>query len=727
MKAKSIIILLILNIYFSVSAQVKTLAPSKPSIDSYHGVDLIDEYRNFENLEDSAVINWVKSQSEFASSTLKNISNRDNFLKRLREIDNKNDFLYYYNQITKNNKRFYIKQSTNDKLDKLYYRIGFEGEEIFLFDPKQFKPENNKVYIISHYEPNNEGSKVAIALTEGGKEIAEIIIFDIETKSILPQVISNTWPSDIGGIQWLNDDSGFIYVHIPNIDKNSDQFIKNTKSVVYKIGDDSSIYKDIFSKANNKNININEADFPIIDFIDNSNYIIGNIGGATQYSNYYYAKITDIYNEKINWKPFYTMENKVKSYVIDKEEVVFITEKDGKSIICKTSLISPDFNNPDILVSEFNDELISSLEITKDGIFFITKKNGVTAKLYLYKNKNYKELKLPISAGNIKIYNIDSEHSELWVYCSGWTQNGNRYRYDSNNNVFILEDFNVKNDFTEYDSVIVEEIEIKTHDGSDLPLTIIYKKGLQKNSKNRVIMEGYGSYGRVNSPYFSPYALLWVLDGGILVQTHERGGGEKGDTWHKGGYKETKPNTWKDFISSAEYLIAENYTSSKFIGISSGSAGGILIGRAITERPDLFKAANIDVGLLNSVRFETTPNGPNNVKEFGTVAKENEFKALLEMDAYHHIKKGVKYPATLITAGMNDPRVIAWIPTKFAAKLQANNKSKNPILLNVDFDGGHGGNDNNNKSYENFADKYAFFYWQLGHPDYKLNKKITKE
>jgi len=156
------------------------------------------------------------------------------------------------------------------------------------------------------------------------------------------------------------------------------------------------------------------------------------------------------------------------------------------------------------------------------------------------------------------------------------------------------------------------------------------------------------------------------------------------------------------------------------LGAEGGSAGGILIGRSITERPDLFKAAIIDVGVLNTVRFEKTPNGPNNVKEFGTVENKKEFKALLEMDAFYHIKKGTKYPATLITAGMNDPRVTAWIPAKFAAKLQANNGSNNPIFLNVDIESGHGGDVTFDKLYDKLADSYAFFYWQLGHPDYKL-------
>lgn len=343
--------------------------------------------------------------------------------------------------------------------------------------------------------------------------------------------------------------------------------------------------------------------------------------------------------------------------------------------------------------------------------------------MYFYDNDKYREIKMPFVTGSIKMYNSDVKKSDFWVTCSGWTQSKKRYKYDIETNIFSLEEFAESAKYPEFDDIVVEEIEIKTHDGKDLPLTIIYKKGLKRNKRNKVIMDGYGSYGESNTPYFSPSSLIWVLDGGIIVKTHVRGGGEKGNSWHKDGFKETKPNTWKDFISSAEYLIKQKYTSPNYIGIKGVSAGGILIGRAMTERPDLFKAAIIEVGILNVLRFEITPNGPNNVKEFGTVNNENEFKALFEMDAYHHIKKGVKYPATIVTAGLNDPRVIAWIPTKFAAKLQSFNKSNNPIFLKVDMNGGHGGNTTYENFFKNVADKYSFFYWQLGNTNHQYKSQ----
>ena len=722
MKNTKFLMLLFIN-FFSM-AQKPPLAPSVKAVDTYHGIKVVDDFRNLENLNDSIVLNWMRVQSNYTQETLKNISNGKDFLKSMLELDKRNKFFYRDIKITRNKKYFYQKMKFDENYRKLYYREGFEGVEKLIYDPKDYKPESKINYVISYYKPSNDGTKVAIGITEGGKEIADIIIIDLISNTVLPEIITNTWPSDLGGIEWLNNDSGFIYTHIPNIDIKSDEFIKNTQAVVYKLGSDSKKIKDLFSKSNNPEIQINREDFPLINISSRfDNYIFGHIGGATNYSDYYYAKVEDIYNDKIVWKPFFSKEDKIKSFFIVGDEVVYISEKDNKSLICKTSMSNPDFINDNSLFNGISEEIIDDVSITKDGLFFTTIKNGVVAKLYFYKENNYKEIILPFVSGSVFMKSLDVDLSDFWVTCSGWTQPKKRYKYDLTTNTFLSEEFSESAQYPEYNNVVVEEIEIISHDGLKLPLTIIYNKGLKKNGKNKTIITGYGSYASSMQPFFSPYDLLWVLDGGILVKTHVRGGGEKGEPWHKGGLKETKPNTWKDFITSTEYLINEGFTSPKYIGIKGVSAGGILIGRAMTERPDLYKASIIDVGMLNAVRSEITPNGPNNVKEFGTVQNESEFKSLLEMDAFHNIQRGKKYPSTLVTAGINDPRVIAWEPTKFAAKLQAYQTGSNPIFLYVDMDGGHGGDVSFDKAYEKFANSYTFFYWQLGDPKYKLKKK----
>lgn len=709
-------------IYFSVgmiNAQNKVNPPSKLTTDEYFGIKVNDEYRNLENLKDPLTTNWMKDQSEYSQSVIKNIPNRQYYITKRIELDKRKSFSVSNIYVTENDLYFYLKKTPNQNTPRLYYRKGFSGQEKELYNPENFLPQNNKRYQINYIKPNYNGSKVVIALTEGGKEISNMIIYDVISNKLLPQVITNCWPSDGGGISWLSDNNSFIYLHYPVTDPNSKFFLKDMVSVLYTIGEDPKKLRVVLSKENNPDLKINSEDFPIVNIpTKDGQYLIGRISGATRFKDTYYIKSSDIL-KKDRWKILFRKEDKVSSFIFKGDKIIYISEKNETNAIYSTSLINPDFKNPELTVSPIQDETIKGLSNLKDGFIFTTTKNGVEAKLYLYKNNKAESLKLPIPAGDISVTTEDNKSNDFWITCNGWKNDTERFRYNSLSKKFTSENLAPLVEYPEFKDIIVEEITVKSHDGLDIPLSLIYKKGIEKNKRNPVIIDAYGAYASINSPYFAKTYLLWALQGGIVAIAHVRGGGEKGEKWHEGGYKSTKPNSWKDLISCTEYLINAGYTSPDNVAIWGASAGGITIGRAMTDRPDLFKAVIIDAGVTNTLRMETTPNGLNNVKEFGSSKIEPEFKALLEMDAYQHIKRGIKYPSTLITGGINDPRVTPWMPTKFAAKLMVNNTSNNPILLKIDYDGGHGGDVSVAKQYDNLADTFAFALWQLGHPDYQ--------
>jgi prolyl oligopeptidase len=252
-----------------------------------------------------------------------------------------------------------------------------------------------------------------------------------------------------------------------------------------------------------------------------------------------------------------------------------------------------------------------------------------------------------------------------------------------------------------------------------VPLTIIHRKGLTLDGNNPTLISGYGSYGFGSNVNFNPVDLAWFERGGVRAIAHVRGGGEHGKQWHLAGQKLNKPNTWKDFIACAHYLIDNKYTSKEKIAGQGGSAGGILIGRAITERPDLFAAALLNVGALDAVRFETTMNGPPNVPEFGSVKTEDGFKGLYAMSAYHHVKDGEKYPAVMLTHGVNDPRVDPWMSAKMCARLQAASTSGKPVLFRVDYVAGHGIGSTRTQQEQLTADQWGFLLWQMGDADFQ--------
>ena len=274
--------------------------------------------------------------------------------------------------------------------------------------------------------------------------------------------------------------------------------------------------------------------------------------------------------------------------------------------------------------------------------------------------------------------------------------------------------------FDEPAEVESKETRAPGYDGTLVPLSLIYKKGIKLDGSHPTLLEGYGAYSITIDPEFNPRYLAWIEQGGVLAFAHVRGGGEYGEEWHKSGMLQNKPNTWRDFIACAEYLIKQGYTSSAKLAGQGGSAGGILIGRAFTERPELFAAAISDVGLSDMIRDMFSPDGPLNVPEYGDLKDQQGFQNLFEISAYYHVKDGVHYPAVMITTGMNDPRVVPWEPGKMAARLQAATASGKPVLLRVDYHGGHGTiGGTKTQAEELAADKWSFLLWQFGVPAYQ--------
>jgi prolyl oligopeptidase len=257
------------------------------------------------------------------------------------------------------------------------------------------------------------------------------------------------------------------------------------------------------------------------------------------------------------------------------------------------------------------------------------------------------------------------------------------------------------------------------HDGTRIPVTLLYAKSTRLTGTNPTLLTAYGAYGIVQSPVFDPARLAWLERGGVYAIAHVRGGGEYGEAWHQAGRGATKINTIQDLISAAEFLVRYGFTQPQKLAILGRSAGGIPVGGAVVRRPELFAAAIAQVPVMDMLRFEQSPNGPANVPEFGSAATAQGAATLRVMSAYHQVKDGTAYPAVLLTAGYNDPRVDAWQPGKMAARLQAATASGKPVLLRVDFESGHGPGTARARRLEELADIYSFAFWQLGDPQFQ--------
>jgi prolyl oligopeptidase len=723
MKTRFPLAIVPLLLTISAHSQVKPqLAQEKIVTDEYFGVKVDDPYRYMEDLNDSKVVDWMKSTANYARATLNEISERQILINKLNELDKRTESVIYNLQITENNHYFYLKRNANEENGKLYHKLGYKGVEKLLFDPEIYKKADGLNYSISSITPNEKGDKIAIEIAPSGSESAELLFMD-NTGKLFPEVYDRCWFSSPS---WMPNGNSFTYGRLNSSNITDPNRLLNSKVYYHTLGEDPKNDVEFFSNTTNPELNIGAEEFPLNYYHKNSNANYGLVVTVDKRIKLYNTYFKNNFNPT-KWKTLVDKMDEIVSFNIDKQFIYYQTFKNAPNYkIIKVPISNPNIKNAITVIDEPKNGNLTNFTITKDGLYYSMTANGVQAKVYFLSNRKSVpiELKLPFQAGSVSFSTINENKSDIWITISGWTSPTKRYLYNPSTDTFTFQPLTKPIEYPEFKNLVSKEVMIPSHDGTMVPVSIIHNKNIKLNGENPVLMMGYGAYGISMEPRFSPgFILTYCTYDGVFVVPHVRGGGELGDAWHKAGHKTTKPNTWKDLIATAEYLIQEKYTSSKKMAISGGSAGGILIGRAMTERPDLFAAAIPEVGCLNTVRAENSPNGPGNVPEFGTVKNETEFKALLEMDSFHHIKKGTAYPATLITAGMNDPRVIAWQPAKFAALLQNANTSGNPILFFTDFEAGHGMGDGKTKVFESIGDLMSFAYSHTGHPKFQPSIK----
>jgi len=704
----------------TIRAERLSAPPASPVVEEYFGKKVTDPFRSLENLDNPQVQQWIKEQSDNAQSILHNIPGRSALVEKMHDFDNRKSSKVYNLAITDNNRYFYLKQTPTDETGKLCFRDNFEGKETLLFDARAFFASSGKEYVISGVSPSEDGSRVAISVSANGSENSILLIMDVASKKIYPERIDRC---RFAAPSWLPDGKSFLYNRLKAITRAGQNPQNDSKTFLHRIGTDASLDREIFSNTVNPELHIRSEDIPAVDYERKSGYLFANVSNVDPRQTIYYAPVSMLSEKKIAWKQLFTPQDEIHDFAVTKNELYLYTPKNAPHFkVVKTSLKNPDILHAETVVAEDRKAMLTSFALTSDALYYTQSINGVEAKLFRKKNGEVKEseLTLPFKAGTIGITSKGFLFHDVWVIIAGWSNDYRRYRFDPVKNEFRKETLSSQAEYPEYKDLVVEELMIPSHDGVLVPLSIIYKKGISKNSKNPTLIYGYGAYGKSITPFFSPDMLLWTDKGGVLAFAHVRGGGECGDNWHIDGMKTTKPNTWKDLISCAEYLNKNGYTGPGKIAINAASAGGILVGMAMNERPDLFAAVIPQVGALNPLRGEESPNGPVNVPEFGTVKNSKECMALIAMDPYLNIRDHVAYPAALITTGLNDPRVIAWQPAKFAARLQQASTSNKPILFFADDKAGHGMGNSKTKEFETLADVLSFGLWQTGHPEFQV-------
>lgn len=684
-------------------------------VETHWGMKINDPYRWIEDIKNPEVIAWFKAQSDYTNAQLAKIPGQDKLFKEFKDLDAMRSVRY--NPVAKaGGKYFYEKRLPSEQVNKFYSQDIKTGKETLIFDPQNYVAGKTFDFqtVVS-----DDGSRILFSLGEAGNEVSDVHIYDVKSGKFLPE----TLPLALAPAFVFGTNDQITYTKLKNYDVHDPETLLNMPCKIHVIGTPVSSDKIIASAPTHPELNVQPQELLTLITFPNSPYLFMGRFTVEKNLTIYFAPKSDLNQEKIYWKPLTTVSDEIQNIVAYENDLYFLSAKGNPHFnIIKTNLEKPDLKKAEIVFKGNPEWKISNIYSAKDFIAINKSKNELVIKQSFYNLKTGKITSPEINLeGNIKAKNFSTQDNEILITNSGWNIPNQFSTLDLETEKLTKNPFEIVYNMPFLKNLVVEEIEVKSHDGAMVPLSIFYDKTKVKRDGASIgYMLGYGSYGTSLTPSFRMEFMPFLTNGAVAAVAHVRGGGEKGNDWHLGGKKTTKPNTWKDFNACAEYLIQNKYVSNKKLAISGGSAGGILVGRAVTERPDLYRVAVPMVGIMNALRMEFEPNGPANISEFGTVKDETEFKALLEMDAYHHIKKGEKYPAILVTTGFNDPRVASYNPAKFAAKMQNENGSEHPIFLDVNYEAGHFGGSTQDEYLKEEARNMAFIFWQCGHPDFQI-------
>lgn len=690
--------------------------PVREITNDYFGTKITDPYRWLEKTSDPEVVAWMKAENDYTREILAKIPGRDQLLERMKALDNAGPTVSAL-QVWGGH-YFYLKSDPGSDNRRLYVRDSVSAPERLLVDPEKLTTPEGKHYSIDYFQPSLDGQYVAYGISPGGSEDSILHILEASTGKVLPDEIDR---AQFGSPSWLPDGNSFLLTRTQKLGPDAPPTAKYQKLRVYRhtLGSDPEKDPLVFGYDMNPNVKVLEDDFPVVIYSPAApKFLVGLvIHGVKNEKDLYVTPFDDTPTAKTVWNKVADDSADITNLDVHGDDLFLLSHKDASRYkVLRTSLAKPDLARAKPVVPA-SDVVITSIAVGADGLYIQDLDGGIGRLRRLpYSAGTAESVKLPFD-GAIQSLFVNPTQKGAWLELTSWTKSPLWYALNASGK--FQDTLIVPPSPVDYSGIVSEEVKARSADGTLVPLSIIHQRGIPLDGSHPTWLEGYGSYGIDLDPNFNPTRLALLEKGGIFAVAHVRGGGEYGEDWHNSGRKLTKQHTIDDFIACAEYLIAHKYTSPSKLAGEGTSAGGITIGGAITQRPDLFAAALDRVGDSDCLRSELMASGPANIPEFGTVKDPDGFKGLYAMDAYQHVKSGTAYPAVLLTTGVNDPRVAPWQAGKMTARLQASTTSGKPVLMRVDYDAGHGFGSTKSQRETEFADELAFLFWQFGVPEYQ--------
>ena len=666
--------------------------------ETIHGVEIIDPYRWLENFDDPKVQEWLEIQHKYTEEILNHIPNRKEAIERIKE-------LLSLGEITapkkKRNKLFFEKR-TKENQPILYVQYE-NGEEKKLIDPNQLSEDNPVALDWHNISPH--ANLIAYGLSQNGDEWSILHIKKIDTGEILEERIPRTRHCNIS---WLSDESGFYYTRFPEpgtVPKGEENY--NQKIYFHKIGTDWHSDKIIFGEGRKKTNHYSSS------ITDDNRYLLIRIH---QYSRneLYLLDIENNYEEK----EIITDQDALTFGQIMDDYIWLLTNRNHPNkAIYKTKITKPHYNNWELVVDEKKEESISETLISQDKIFCKVRiKAADYINIYSLEGKFLSQIKLPEFSSIFGLTSFGLEICKDDTFFFGlrsFFYPTNIYKYDIQKNQLTL--FAEISSPIDPDNYIVKQIWYESKDKTKVSMFIAHKKEIKYNGNNPTLLCGYGGFNiAIQPPYLRYSRFYWLEKGGIIAIANLRGGSEYGEEWHKAGMLENKQNVFDDFIHAGLWLIENKFTSKENLGIFGRSNGGLLTGAAVTQRPDLFGAVYIAVPLLDMLRYHLFSIARYWIPEYGSSEDPEQFKFIYKYSPYHNVKKGTHYPTTFLVTAASDSRVDANHAMKMTALMQWANVSKEPIMLFVERQAGHGIGKPLEKLAITEADFYTFIGWKTG-------------
>ena len=664
---------------------VAPATPVKLVVDILHGQRIEDPYRWLERRDDPSVASWARAQGDYTRATLGAAATGAGADAVSQPSPETVIEAGRYRRLPNGNAIF-LARMADDPVDALHVRSA-DGTVTHAFVP--VPTPDGKVRTIAFFEPAPDGRHVALAIAENGSENNVLYVLDLQTGQFVDGPIPGV---RFHAISWWPDSRRFAYPRLEDADAGRVDATLYVGQQVYAhtVGTDWRADPVVFGRAMPSSEDIPEGDFPEVEIHAEAGLAFGrHSAGVAQAFGLYVAPLESLDRPQVPWRRLFGADAGYgvpratgSAAIVVVRGRVYLTHLSGKGAIHSIGLAQP--SQPTVEFAD-PDSMVLGLVPAADGPY-LQVQDGMRQRLLRLAPdvRRPSVVRLPFD-GQFDLVQGDARIAGVLLRDRRWTARSHYWAVHAD----AVSELTILPVPPEGIELAAEEIDVPSADGTRVPLSIVHPRGWTRARPMPFLLTGYAAYGISMRPTFNDSLLQLYRDGIGYAVCHARGGGELGDPWHRAGMKAGKHLGWEDFIACAQWLIANGYTRADRLLAEGASAGGMLVGRAMTERPDLFAGVHLAFGLLNPMRAESAANGAPNVAEFGSIANSDEARWIYDMDVYHHVRPGVAYPAVLLTHGWNDARTPFWMSAKTAARLQAASTSGKPVLMNIDFAGGH--------------------------------------